>query len=360
MTETEIQNIFKQCTHFFNHHTPVKLKDKLKQLTEDVSLDEYSDAYGNGKLIEDFEAEVAKVLNKPKSVFMPSGTMAQVIALRIWCDRNNNSTIGLHPTSHLENHEEKSYAHLHELKGNLLGEAYRVLSLNDLKKSSEKPGAVIIELPQRESGGILPEWNELKAMSDWCKENQVFFHLDGARLWESGPYYQKSYGEICSLFDSVYVSFYKGLGAMGGAVLAGPEDFIKEVKIWQRRQGGNLITMYPYIISARSSFHQGLSKMKAYHDKACEIALVLSTIDKIKIEPAIPHTNMMNIFFEGNLERFEKGSMQVALEDKTWVFRKLQSTANPLIGKYELTVGNAIMNISNEEIYRIIKKIAEY
>jgi threonine aldolase len=360
MTEQEIQKIFKQCQRFFNHHSPVNLKDQLKLLAEEVSCDEGIDFYGAGKLIDDFEKEVAIILGKPKSVFMPSGTMAQAMALRIWCNRNQNLNFGLHPTSHLEKYEEKAYVYLHNLKGNLLGELHRVLSLNDIQKSEEKLAAVIIELPQRESGGLLPEWDELKAISKWCKTNNVFFHLDGARLWECGPYYQKSYSEICALFDSVYVSFYKGLGGMGGAILAGPEDFIKDAKIWQRRQGGNLITLYPYVVSARMSLRLRLEKMKAYYDKAREIAATISTIGKIKIEPSIPQSNMMNIFFEGSIEQFEKGALKVAEEDKVLVFRKLQPTSNPSVGKFELSVGDAILDISNEEIYRIIKKIVEF
>ena len=360
MTNDEIQNIFEQCKYFFNHHYPVKLKDQLKSLADQISYDEKIDFYGSGKLIDDFEQEVAIILGKPKAVFMPSGTMAQVLALRIWCDRVDNHNVGLHQTSHLEMHEAKSYLYLHQLKGNLLGEVDRVLCLNDVRKSHDKLAAVIIELPQRESGGKLPEWSELKEISNWCKSNGVIFHLDGARLWECGPFYQKSCSEICALFDSAYVSFYKGLGGMGGAILAGPEDFIKEAKIWQRRQGGNLITLYPYVVSARMSLRLRFEKMQMYHNKAKEVAAIISSIEKIKIEPAIPQTNMMHIFFEGDLEHFEKAALKVAEEDKIWVFRKLQSTSNPLVGKFELSVGDALLDISNEEIYRIIKKIVEF
>ncbi len=345
---------FKECQRFFNHHPPVKLKDQLKLLSEEVSSDESSDFYGNGKLIEDFEAEVGKILGKDKSLFMPSGTMAQAMALRMWCDKKNNPNIGLHPSSHLERHEEKSYMHLHNLKGHLLGKEDRVLSLQDILNVNEKLAAVIIELPQRESGGLLPSWSELKEISQWCKNNEVIFHLDGARLWECGPYFEKSYSEICALFDSVYVSFYKGLGGMGGAILSGPEDFIQEAKVWQRRLGGNLITLYPYVVSARKALRTRLNKMQDYHTKAKEVAALLSTIKNITIKPLFPQSNMMHIFFEGSTEQFEKNSLKVAQEDKVYVFRKLQSG-----GKYELSVGDALLDMSNEEIYKIMKKIAE-
>ena len=359
MKDAEDQLVFKQCNRFFNNHYPVNMGDQLIALANIVSVDEKKDFYGTGKIIEDFEQEVALILGKPKALFMPSGTMAQVIALRIWSDQILNSNIGLHSTSHLENHEQKAYMFLHNLNGNLLGEHSRVISLSDIQKVKEKLSVIVIELPQRESGGLLPVWEQLEAISNWCKMNKIRLHLDGARLWECGPYYQKSYSEICVLFDSVYVSFYKGLGGMAGAILAGTEDFINDAKIWQRRQGGNLITLFPYVLSARASLHLRLERMKSYYDKAREVASIISTIDKIKIEPVIPQTNMLHIYFEGNIKQLEEASLEVARSEKILVFRKLQSTTNSSIGKFELSVGDAILDISNEDIYRIMKKIVK-
>src|SRR5690349_5297184 len=76
----------------------------------------HADRYGEGPLIDGFEAKVAALLGKPAAAFMPSGTMAQQIALRIACERAKNSTIAMHPTSHLELHEEYGYARLHALQ----------------------------------------------------------------------------------------------------------------------------------------------------------------------------------------------------------------------------------------------------
>jgi len=74
------------------------------------------------------------------------------------------------------------------------------------------PCAVIVECPHREVGGKTTPWAELVALSAACREAGVALHCDGARLWEAAAAYDKSLAEICALFDSVYVSFYKGLG----------------------------------------------------------------------------------------------------------------------------------------------------
>ena len=77
----------------------------------------------------------------------------------------------------------------------------------------------------------------------------LYYCRDGARLWEASPFYAASAGiaipEICALFDTVYVSWYKGMGALSGASLAGSNAFIEACKPWLRRMGGNLFTVMP-------------------------------------------------------------------------------------------------------------------
>ena len=122
---------------------------------------------------------------------MPSGTMAQQIALRIWSDRRGSPTVAFHPTCHLEIHEQKGYQLLHGLHGRLVGDPDRLITLADLEAIAEPVAALLLELPQREIGGQLPEWAELEAQTALGAERGIALHLDGARLWESGPFYER-------------------------------------------------------------------------------------------------------------------------------------------------------------------------
>ena len=91
-------------------------------------------------------------------------------------------------------------------------------------KSKEPVASLLLELPQRDLGGQLPTWDELVAQTAWAHEHGAAAHMDGARLWESAPFYGRSYAEISGLFDSIYVSFYKGIGALAGSALAGSAE----------------------------------------------------------------------------------------------------------------------------------------
>lgn len=197
------------------------------------------DVYSSGERLNAFEARIAKLLGKDAAVFMPSGTMAQQIALRIVADRDGLRTFAAHPTNHLTLHERDGVTRLHGLHLVPLASAVTPIALADLKQLTEPVATLLLELPQRELGGLLPSWDDLKAMARYARERNWHVHLDGARLWESAPHYGRSYAEIAALFDSVYVSFYKGIGAIAGAMLCGSQPLIDEARIWQRRHGGN-------------------------------------------------------------------------------------------------------------------------
>jgi threonine aldolase len=231
------------------------------------------------------------------------------------------------------------------------------MTLADLQGVAEPLGALLVELPQREIGGQLPTWDDLVAQLHWARERGIPTHLDGARLWQCQPFYQREYAEIAALFDSVYVSFYKDLGGLAGSLLAGPADFIAEARIWQRRHGGNLVRLYPYVLSARKGLRERLGRIGAYHAKAQEIASALSALTQVEIVPNPPHTNMMHLFLRGEREKLLAAALAVAQETSVWLFSNLTPTALPAYQKLEITIGEASLDISNEEISALFQAL---
>src|SRR5450631_2278466 len=224
LTSAEQESLRRRCTIFVSGHAPAEPGEELVRVGEWCQKRGWhADRYGEGELIDAFERKVASILGKPAAVFMPSGTMAQLIALRIWCERAGVRRIAMHATSHLELHEERAYAHLHELQVTLLGPRERPTEVRDLAALPERVAALLIELPAREIGGRLPAWDELGKIATLARERGVKLHMDGARLWEAREAYApQSFAAVCAHFDSVYVSFYKGIGALAGAMLLGP------------------------------------------------------------------------------------------------------------------------------------------
>lgn len=351
------KSLLESCRKRLNGHYPQSIQKSLLELVNFVDPHQMADAYGNGEVVQSLERKVATLLGKEAALFFPSGTMAQQIALRCWADRSGNNNVALHVTSHLELHEEGGYQILHPLRGLIAGD-YRVpFYLQDLSGIDDAFGSAVLELPQRHSGGALPEWDELVAISAWCKQNQVKLHMDGARLWESTGYYQRSHSEISALFDSVYVSFYKGLGANGGAVLAGPADLIRQAAIWQRRHGGNLFNLYPVALSAARGLEARLTKFPEYLEKARAVGKIIEGLSHITAAPAVPQTNMMHLSFKGSVEAVEEALLQNSVETGIYIGNRLWRRSFSEVAVLELYIGDGALDLSNGDIAAVLSAL---
>jgi len=253
------------------------------------------DRYGEDGVLAELEDEIAELFATEAAAFMPSGIMAQQCVLRVWADRAGSGRIAVHGLSHLVLHELDALPTLHGLTLDQLTAEPRQPTVADLAKLPGLLGAVTLELPLRDGGHLLPTWEELTAFAGACRERGLPLHLDGARLWESTPHLGHSLAEVVGLVDTVYVSFYKGLGGLAGAAVAGPGAVIAEARRWQRRQGGNLLTLLPYAVSARQGLRRHLPRMPEYHEAAVELAAALTDAG-LRVTPDPPHTNAFRMF----------------------------------------------------------------
>jgi len=317
------------------------------------------DSYGDGDDLQAFEQRIAEMLGQQSARFMPSGTMAQQIAMRVWCDReaSGDALIGLHPTSHLLLHEDRGFEALHDLRAVMVGDASRAMTAADLDAVTEPLTALIIELPTRENGGQLTSWNDLVALTALARERGIAVHLDGARLWEAAAGYERPHDEIGTLFDSVYVSFYKGIEALPGSMLAGPTDFVEQATVWQNRQGGNLYTQLASWASAAMRLDPQIQKMAGYRDRAIEIAGALEGIDGIALEPSVPHVNMFHVYLQGNEDELKARRDRVAEAHDIWIFSGLQATDEADTWKFEVAVGDAAMSLDLDEIVAAFRSL---
>jgi threonine aldolase len=330
----------------------------LKEALNDMDGNLESDMYGTGKLIEDFQDRIAKYLGKESAIFFPSGTMAQQIALRIWCDKKGLKKVAYHPLCHLEIHEEDGLKELHHIEPVLLADKSRLIQLEDVLNMNEDISCLLLELPQREIGGQLPDYEDLEAISAYCHEKGIMLHLDGARLFEILPYYQKTAAEICKLFDSVYVSFYKGIGGIAGAILAGDEAFTKESKVWKRRHGGDLISLYPYILSADYYFKQRLSKMDQYYEGAKELAGFYNQCHAIATKPLVPVSNMFHVHIDVAKEQLEPILITIYEETGIGLIHNLREISETTC-YFEVSIGDRYAHIPKEKIKKAFQMLDE-
>lgn len=278
--------------------TPGEVLRALADTADELGIETW-DLYGEKGPVERVEAEVAEMFGKPAAAFFPSGVMAQQAALRIWCDRTGSRRVAIPDLSHLLKHEDDGPRRLHGFEFDHLTVGPVTAKADDLRRLSPGLGAALIELPLRDAGCLLPTWEELTALSETARELGVPLHADGARIWESQPFWGKDLAEIAALVDSLYVSFYKGLEGLSGAALTGPEDLIAEARTWRRRMGGTLFHLTPYAVSALAGLKERLPRMGEYAAWARSLAAEL-VAQGLKVNPDPPHTNTFLIFAEGS------------------------------------------------------------
>jgi threonine aldolase len=296
------------------------------------------DRYGGGELAERLERRVAELLGKEAAAWMPSGTMAQQIALRIHAERTGRSVVAFHPQCHLEAHEEGAYHVLHGLRATLLGGRERLIETKDVEELREPIAALLLELPQRDLGGQLPRWDDLVSTCEEARGRGAALHLDGARLWQCEPFYGRPLAEIAALFDTVYVSFYKDLGAPAGCALAGPEDVIQETRVWQIRHGGRLFRAYPYLLAAELGLDEHLPRMPELVERARLAGEALAAIDDVTVVPDPPQAAMFHVIVRRPLEALNAAVYEVTRESGIWLSSEFSTTEDPGSQRCELSV----------------------
>lgn len=341
------------CKRALNGHGSRSAAQLLDEIPRDLGVDRY----GEGGAVAALEDEVRMVLGKPAAVFMPSGTMAQQIALRIHADRRGLRTCAFHPTCHLEIHEENAYARLHGLVGVTVGNARELMTLADLQGVREPLAAVLFELPQREIGGRLPSWRDLAEQVAFVRERGAAVHMDGARLWECTPYYARSPAAIAALFDTVYVSFYKGLGGLAGCCLAGEEDVIAEARIWRRRHGGTLFGLWPNAASGLAGLRRRLPLMPQYVQHAREIAERLRDLPNVAIVPDPPQTPMMHLHLQVEERAFLQSAVRIAETQGIFTWGGTSPGWTPATRVVELTVGDATLDFTAAEVAGLVERL---
>ena len=339
----------------FRERTPAQEFAAMAQWCEANQI--VHDSYGEGDLLAQFETKVARLLGKETAVFMPSGVMAQMIAIRIWTERQAIPRFGFHATSHLALHEEEAYQALFRLHGVPVGNRLQPIAAADVAGLRQPLGCLLVELPSREIGGQLPEWADLQALKEAARQQGIPLHMDGARLWECRACYGQSHEAIAEGFDSVYVSTYKGLGGLAGAVLAGDQDFIRQARLWQRRLGGTLVRQSPMVVSAAMRFDARLAALDACYQRALALAHGLAALPEVRVNPRRPQANMLHLFFDAPADRINAARDLIAAEQRAWVINDAKPSEVPGWSKVELYVGDTLQERDNASVLPLFSQL---
>lgn len=180
-----------------------------------------------------------------------------------------------------------------------------------------------------------------------------------ARLWEAQPFYNRPHAEIADLFDTVYVSFDKGLGGIGAGVLAGPDEVIEQARVWRIRHGGELFVMWPYAVDALHGLTVELPAMASRLKKARALAADLVMLAGVEILPDPPQTPIFNILIDRSPVAFERARGQIAAHDDVWLFDRMWPTDTPDRARIAVCIGRQLVDVADGEIPALISRLRD-
>jgi len=206
-----------------------------------------ADSYLQGGAVEELEKKFAIALGKERALFLPTGTLANHLAVRELAGEKRRAIV--QQESHLYADEGDCAQLLSGMNLVPLAAGRATMRLEEIAAVVEKSGgppypvpvgAISIESPVRRATGEVFDFEEMKKISAYAREKKIGMHLDGARMYLASGYTGIAPVRYASLFDTVYVSLYKYFNAPFGGVLAGPAAMIKRVEE-MRHPFGSLI-----------------------------------------------------------------------------------------------------------------------
>jgi threonine aldolase len=350
---TRILAASRSCTAAVSGHvfrSPAQAFEDLARACHELGIEEW-DSYGERGAVQRLEAEVTALFGAEAAAFFPSGVMAQQAALRIHTDRAASRRVALPDLSHLLVHEEDGPRVLHDLEITFLTQGFEAPAARHVEAIPGRVGAVLVELPLRDAGCLLPSWDDLVALSEACRARGVALHFDGARIWESQPWFGRTLPEIAELADSLYVSFYKGLGGLAGAALLGPAGFVEEARLWRRRLGGTIYRTTAEAVSALLGLRDRLPIMADTVAWARAFAAELPSY--ITVQPGVPHTNQFKLYAAGEADIVNERVLAL-IEDRHIALRAWQATYEPGRISTEVTATEAALGLDPAEMAALL------
>lgn len=298
-------------------HTPAEYARLLAGLAEAGGA--AADSYSLGGVVEQLEARMADLLRKETAVWLPTGTLANHLAVRLLAGGRRRALV--QAESHLFNDEGDcaqtlSGLHLVPLASGratfTLAEAEAAAGEALLGRVPAPVGALQIETPVRRREGQIFDFDEMKKIAGWARGRRIGLHLDGARLFIESAYTGRPVHEYAALFDTVYISMYKYFNAASGAVLAGPKALLADLYNTRRMFGGGLRQVWPFAAVALHYVDGFERRFRAAADTAETVIAALRSDPNFEIATVAGGTNVFRLRVTGVNGPVYQGRLEMA------------------------------------------------
>ena len=308
------------------------------------------DNYSLGGSVEALEDYFARELGTEAAIFMPTGTLANHLAIRRHCGAKPRAIV-------------QEQCHLHHDSGDCVT---RLSSINLVPLAPGRPyfttsellaalddstsgrvlnevGAVMIESPVRRQDGKVVPFHVMRLITDICRERGIPTHLDAARLYMMSAATGVSPAEYAALFDTIYVSLYKYFGAPFGAILCGSAAFVEGLYHERRLFGGGLPASYfaaALALNGARGFEERFGKAMR---KAAKLFERLNELDGIRVERFDQGSNIFPVALAGGVDA-------ARLSERLAERAVFVDTDEAYTRRFTITVNTTILRQGNDEL----------
>jgi threonine aldolase len=331
---------------------PREYIQKLQEIESEKGI--RADFYSQGGVVRELEQKFCQITGKEAAIYMPSGTMANELAIRLLS--GNKTKVLVHEQSHIFRDEGDAAQAIHNLRLVPIHTEKHFFSLNDLQSRIESleegevfydgVGSISVENPVRRHYGKIVDLEHIQQISDYARAHKTGTHLDGARLHLASAYSGISVKEYSSYFDTVYISLYKYLGAAGGAILCGDNDLIAQMSHYIKILGGSTFRSWTHAAMA-NYFLEGLNgRLTQMIQQSEDLLLSLQELNELNIKPVPEGTNVF--FLQSDRMDLEKFAEE--MNKKQGIGIKY-----PVNKQIEIHMNESILQRSNSELMASFK-----
>lgn len=268
------------------------------------------DMYGEGGAVQALEEKFAAITGKEKAMYMPTGTMANQLAIHVLS--GGNTKVFVQETSHVYRDEADAAQSVFNKRLIPLAKGQAGFTQEELQREVEYHdrgevfksgiGVVSVEIPVRRIDLTYIPVEELRKISAYCRKQGYKLHLDGARLHIASAWSGTSIAEYSSLFDTVYISLYKYLGAGAGAILCGDKAVMDKMPHLVKIHGGNMFTNWTNAAIALHNLETIDARMQEARKRGEELIAMLNKLPQMKITPVPNGTNLYVVQYANDVD----------------------------------------------------------
>lgn len=267
------------------------------------------DVFGDDPTVNELEQIGAEMFGMEAGLFCSSGTQTNQIAIKVWTQPGHE--VICHEESHIYRYEGggiavNAGASVRLLRGNSgrINPEEIKSNINPDDQHYPKSSLVSIEDTANRGGGVYYNFEEIKRISSICKENNLGFHLDGARVFNALEETKISTKEYGNQFDTISICLSKGLGAPVGSLLLGPKEFIDKARRVRKVFGGGMRQAGIIAAGGIYALKNNIERLSEDHRRAKEIEEVLKS--KSWITEVLPvQTNIVVGHLPATLNEYE-------------------------------------------------------